>query len=149
MRRQDANITTTVPSGRSVRRSLGDRGPQQVATQVFEPPTILTRRGDARMRVEPVAPPLERPRRVNPGRVGIVAETLDARAGARSEREPALHGGVREPGERDRLGGQGVGSVGVHGQTAASQQSADALSRPTRCVFPMLRSVKGAPLAVG
>jgi len=50
------------------------------------------------VQVAAVAPRLERPRRLDPGHVGIVAEAIDATAGLRPERQPPLDRSTREPG---------------------------------------------------
>jgi hypothetical protein len=53
-------VTITVPSGRNVRRSWANGRPQQVATQLLEPPALLARHRDARVQVVAVAACLQR-----------------------------------------------------------------------------------------
>jgi hypothetical protein len=74
------------------------------------------------VQVEAVAPRLERLRGLDPRGIGIGAQALDPRAGAGAERYAALHGRAGEPGERERLGRQRIGGVGIVADPTAGEQ---------------------------
>jgi hypothetical protein len=103
---------------------LGERRPQQVATETLEPRTVVARHAQVGVEVEALEVHLTRSHGDDPRRIRLRSQAPDARAGATPERDPAEHRRARDARQHRRLLDERVPRrLGVQPEPAALEQA--------------------------
>ena len=118
---EDASI------GADVEAALGERGAEEIATELLEAGAIVWWDPDVGVEVEAVEPGLTRAARGDVTEVRLVAESAGAGAGPWPQRDAALDGGPDEAGQDRRDFCEWVRRRRIDGglQLAAGEQSPD------------------------